>query len=131
MGVTSFPGNPDITLKLRKNPRAKRMTLRISRIDGSVTLTVPRGVSDRDALAFAEEKQDWVRSHLEQHRDPILVGPGTVLDVAGKRYRIAPGQSSKLSIANGVIELPEPIKKGRKHLQVWLKEQARKNNKKK
>ena len=76
MGVRTLPGNPDIALKLRKNARARRMTLRISRIDGSVTLTVPRGVSEREALAFAEEKQNWVRGHLARQETQQVVAPG-------------------------------------------------------
>jgi predicted metal-dependent hydrolase len=125
MGVRTLPGNPEITLKLRKNPRAKRMTLRISRIDGSVTLTVPSGVSERQALAFAEEKQSWVRGHLAQRQDQKVLGPGITLTVAGKQMRLIEGQGTRLRVDGDMIALPQPVEKGRKHLQIWLKEQAR------
>lgn len=125
MGVTTLPGNPEITLKLRKNPRARRMTLRISRVDGAVTLTVPRGVSDREALAFAAEKQDWLMSHLSKQAAPASVGPGQSLVVAGRRFDLQDGTGRRLRVVGDVIELPQPAHTGRVHLLSWLKEQAR------
>ena len=125
MGVTTFPGNPEIPLKLRKNARARRMTLRISRVDGGVTLTVPRGVSEREALAFAEEKRDWVVGHLSKQVGPELVGSGSRLDVGGQSFEIVQGSEKRLTIGDGRITLPTPAGKGRIHLQTWLKEQAR------
>lgn len=125
MGLRTLPDNPEIPLKLRRNARARRMTLRISRVDGSVTLTVPRGVSERQALAFAAEQQDWVLRHLAQQAAPVLVGAGHSLTVAGTLLRIEQGTSKRLLCKDGVIELPDPPEKGRRHLLAWLKEQAR------
>ena len=125
MGVTTFPGNPEIPLKLRKNARARRMTLRISRVDGGVTLTVPRGVSEREALAFAAEKRDWVMGHLSKRAGPALVGPGDRLDVGGQSFEIVAGSARRLVVTDGTITLPAPVETGRIHLQAWLKEQAR------
>ena len=124
MGVRTLPGNPDIALKLRKNARARRMTLRISRIDGSVTLTVPRGVSEREALAFAEEKQNWVRGHLARQETQQVVAPGMTLDVSGRPMRLVAGSGKRLTVSDDEIALPDSAEKGRKHLQVWLKEQS-------
>ncbi len=125
MGVTSFPGNPGIPLKLRKNARARRMTLRISRVDGGVTLTVPRGVSEREALAFAAEKRDWVVGHLSKQPRVEYVGPGCHLELGGQRFEIVQGSVKRLSVTEGRIHLPEPEEKGRIHLHAWVKEQAR------
>ncbi|MEN8658593.1 SprT family zinc-dependent metalloprotease [Marivita sp.] len=125
MSVRTFPGNPEIPLKLRKNARARRMTLRISRVDGAVTLTVPRGVSEREALEFAAEKRDWVIGNLSQHDKPQLVGPGDSIDVGGRSFQIVQGDAKRLSVQDGRIILPAPIEKGRVHLMAWLKERAR------
>ena len=125
MGVRTLPGNPEITVNLRKNSRARRMTLRISRFDGAVTLTVPRGVSERDALAFAAEKGDWLRGHLAQQEDHVLVGPGLRLDVAGQEMTVLQGAQKRLKVEGQTVMLPGSVETGRKQLQVWLKEQAR------
>lgn len=125
MGVRTFPGNPGIPLKLRKNARARRMTLRISRVDGAVTLTVPRGVSEREALAFAAEKQDWVIGHLSKQSVPEQVGPGQSLSVAGQLFSIEEGSGARLRVDGNRILLSQPVERGRVHLLAWLKEQAR------
>lgn len=125
MGVRILPGNPEISLKLRKNTRARRMTLRISRIDGIVTLTVPRGVSEAEALAFAHEKQEWMRHHLSRQGEHVLVGPGVALTVGGQRVVIEEGRAARITLRGDVIEVPGPAEKGRRHLEAWLKQQAR------
>ena len=61
MGQHILPGNPPVEINLKRSGRARRMSLRVSSLDGRVTLTLPRGVSDRDGLAFASEKADWLR----------------------------------------------------------------------
>ncbi|OSQ52603.1 zinc metalloprotease [Marivita geojedonensis] len=125
MGVRTLPGNPEISLRLRKNPRARRMTLRISRLDGVVTLTIPRGVSEREAMAFAAEKQDWVLGHLSKHAAPTLIGPGQTLNVGGQAFQLTESAGKRLLIQGDQIALPMPQEKGRVHLLAWLREQAR------
>lgn len=125
MSVTSFPGNPEIPLKLRKSSCAKRMTLRVSRIDGAVVLTLPRGVSERTALAFAEQQRDWVLAQLSRAASPVTLGPGCRITVAGQELTLVAGSGARVRIADGVLYLPEAPETARIYLQAWLKEQAR------
>lgn len=125
MGIRTLPGDPEIVLKLRKNARARRMTLRISRVDGGVTLTVPRGVSEREAMAFAVEKQGWLRKHLARQDSRVVVGAGMSLSVAGQVMRLVEGQDARLRLDDDAILLPQPEETGRRQLLAWLKEQAR------
>ena len=53
MGQHVLPGNPPISLNLRRSARARRITLRVSSLDGRVTLTLPTRVAEREALEFA------------------------------------------------------------------------------
>ena len=46
-----LPGNPPVPLTLRRSGRARRISLRISHLDGRVTLTVLNRVAEREALA--------------------------------------------------------------------------------
>ncbi len=59
-------GNPPISVILRRSARARRISLRVSRLDGRVTLTLPRHVSDDEALRFAYEKETWLRKNVAQ-----------------------------------------------------------------
>ena len=62
MGHHMLTGNPPVALTLRHSARARRISLRVSGLDGRVTLTIPRGVSEAEALAFARSRADWLRS---------------------------------------------------------------------
>ena len=59
-----LPGNPPIPVRVQSSARAKRYGLRISRLDGRVTLTVPRGGTERAALKFLRAQEDWVRAQI-------------------------------------------------------------------
>ena len=52
-------------LTLRRNPRARRMILRIDSDDDGAVVTVPSGVAVGEALAFAEAKRDWIARRLD------------------------------------------------------------------
>ena len=89
-----LPGVPPVPLTLRRSGRARRISLRISQLDGRVTLTLPGGVSEREALAFARAKEAWIRGHLEARPGAVTLGFGTTLPVEGRMRRIveAPGR---------------------------------------
>jgi len=91
-------GDPPIELELRASARARRFSLRVSRLDGRVTLTLPRGASRRQALAFAEEKADWIRNHIAQHPGELQPMPGGTLPFRGASLPIvaAPGRAVRL-----------------------------------
>ncbi|MBO9407648.1 M48 family metallopeptidase [Shimia sp. R9_1] len=120
-----IPGTPPVTVALRQSSRARRISLRVSRLDGKVTLTVPRGVSTREALGFAEEKQDWLRRQLSQQPEQVLVAPGAVLPVAGRDRLVVAGQGRSVVLGQDEIAVPgRPDLVGRK-VQGFLKELAR------
>jgi len=100
-------GNPPIELTLKPSARARRLSLRVSRLDGRVTLTLPRGVSRRVALAFAEDKAAWIRRQMAEHPGEVRPMPGTALPFRGAPLTIcaAPGRSVRLH--EDRIEVPE------------------------
>ncbi len=81
MGVICLPGNPPIEILLRRSARAKRLSLRISQLDGKVTMTLPERVKDSEGRAFAFEKEPWIRQHLDNQAAPVVVGPGVDVPV--------------------------------------------------
>ena len=99
-------GNPPIELTLKPSARARRLSLRVSRLDGRVTLTLPRGVPRRVALAFAEEKAAWIRRQIAEHPGELRPMPGTQLPFRGVSLPIfaAPGRSVRLH--ENRIEVP-------------------------
>jgi len=125
MGQHVIPGDPPIDLTLRRSGRARRISLRVSGLDGKVTLTLPHGVPEREALAFAREKQDWLRRQLDKRPEDQAIGMGEDLPFQGVPHRIAPGSGSRIVARDGVLHVPGPEATLAPRLQAWLKAQAR------
>lgn len=77
--VVLLEGTPDIAVALRKSTQARRLSLRVSGLDGRVTLTLPRSVPLREALAFLRAKEDWLRRAIG--RVPVQRGIGVGDDI--------------------------------------------------
>jgi hypothetical protein len=96
-----------VRVHLRRSARARRMSLRVSRLDGRVTMTMPPGVPLRAAIAFAEERAGWIRGHLAEIGRPELVGLGSVLPVEGRRCTVVTARRSALRPASGEIAVAD------------------------
>lgn len=125
MGQHSLSGNPPIALNLRRSTRARRITLRVSGLDGRVTLTVPRGVSEREALDFAREKEPWLRKHLEKQVAPMRVEEGAEIPVEGVLQPLLHGQGRGVKEEADGLVLNLADGKGGARLRAWLKTKAR------
>ncbi|MBK0326231.1 M48 family metallopeptidase [Rhodobacteraceae bacterium F11138] len=118
-----LPGAPPVTVTLRRSGRARRITLRISQLDGRVTLTLPTGVPESEAMEFARSKEGWIRGHLESRSQPTVVGLGAMIPIEGDRYRVVAAQGRRVQVGNGEIAVPQDAPARR--LAGWLRELAR------
>ncbi len=123
MGRHALPGTPPVPLTLRKSARARRISLRISQLDGRVTLTYPNGVAERDALDFARQKEDWIRGHLEVQPETAVVQLGQSLPVEGRMRRIVPETGRRVVLRPDEVGVPAGSEARR--LERFLKELAR------
>lgn len=113
-------GAPPVTLRLRRSARARRMTLRVSRLDGAVTLTLPTGVALAAGRAFAEDRLDWIRAQLAQVAPPRTLDQGVPFQ--GETLRLQPADLRAPRREGAVLLVP----RGRPATaRVWLREQAR------
>ncbi len=118
-----LPGPPVVPLTLRRSARARRISLRISQLDGRVTLTLPRNVPEAEALDFAQTKESWIRSHLAARQGDVMVAPGAEVPVEGVARRIVAGPGRGVRLAGNDIAVPEG--QAARRLQSWLRELAR------
>ncbi|MBO9452502.1 M48 family metallopeptidase [Tropicibacter sp. R16_0] len=118
-----LPGHPPVPLTVRRSARARRISLRISQLDGRVTLTMPNGVPERHALEFAAEKEDWIRSHLDARQSNESVGIGSVIPVEGVERYVEAGQGRSVVLNDAAILVP--AKSAPRRVQRFLKELAR------
>lgn len=106
MADRALQGHPDIALTLRRSSRARRITLRISQLDGRVTLTLPKGVSEAAAVEFAEQKAPWIRKHLARRVEDVVVGVGQEIPVAGQMRLIVPGTERSVRLEDDKLLVP-------------------------
>ena len=126
MGEHLLPGAPPVVLTLRRSGRARRISLRVSQLDGRVTLTLPQGVPEGEALEFARSREGWIRTHLEARPDDLAVALGAVLPVEGMARRIVPVAGRRVLLRTTEIGVPDgPDGAVGARLQSYLRQLAR------
>jgi predicted metal-dependent hydrolase len=94
-GQPSLPDSLEIegravALKVKRNPRARRVILRLDAGDGSAVLTLPPGLSNREALAFLEKNRGWLAARLKRLPETIPFDAGTEIPILGEPHLIVP-----------------------------------------
>ncbi|MFV0332625.1 MAG: M48 family metallopeptidase [Tropicimonas sp.] len=102
-----LPGDPPVRLVLRRSARARRYSLRVSRLDGQVTLSMPRSASPAQALAFAREQESWIRRRLSERPAQVLADIGAILPVGGVDMPVIEAARTRLNFAAGRIEVSD------------------------
>ncbi|WP_343080910.1 SprT family zinc-dependent metalloprotease [Ostreiculturibacter nitratireducens] len=103
----TLPGNPPIEITLRRSARAKVYSLRVSRLDGRVTLSLPVRASESAALDFARDKADWIRKAMACAAPQLPVVAGTVLPVEGRELIVTQGPVRAVRREETVLLVPE------------------------
>ncbi|MCK0126719.1 M48 family metallopeptidase [Gelidibacter sp. F2691] len=120
-------GAPDpVTIELRVSKRARRLSLRVSRLDGRVTLSAPFGSNQDEVLQFAQERLDWIRGHLAQTAPSEMPQIGSSLPFRGVDLSLARGQARVIETYQDKLLLPpHSPKHDIIRLEAFLKENAR------
>ncbi len=82
--MPTLPGTPPVDITLRRSARSRRFSLRVSRLDGRVTLSVPPRAREADAMAFARDQESWIRATLAGMPLAGGVGIGSVIPIEGR-----------------------------------------------
>ena len=107
MGYLRLDSLPGTRINLRRSARARRLSLRVSNLDGRVTLTVPAGMNLRAAQGFAEKKAEWIARAVARRPCPMQVDVGAEIPVEDKPRMIVAGSGATAKFADGAIEAPE------------------------
>lgn len=123
--MPTLPGPPPLDITLRRSARARRFSLRVSRVDGRITLSMPQRAREAEAMAFARAQEGWLRTALANLPQAGLVGIGTEIPVEGRMVRLAAGDGRKILLADDSLFVPgDPALAGTR-VQAWLKALAR------
>lgn len=106
MGQIRLSGNDGVVVEMRRSARARRLSLRVSTLDGRVTLTVPRFIDREEARVFAEEKAAWIRKALEKQAPVVPVVVGAEVPVEGRLRPVLAGTGRRARLTAQGIEAP-------------------------
>ena len=122
-----LPGPPPVEVHLKRSARARRFSLRVSWLDGRVTLSMPARAREGEALAFLRGHEGWLRETLEAMPDSAVrpVGLGSVIPVEGRVLTLAPGSGRGIRVEGDSLLVPgDPAAAGAR-VAAWLKVLAR------
>ena len=120
-----LPGLPLVDIQLRRSARARRMSLRVSRADGSVTLTLPPRIREAAAMAFLSQHEDWLRQTLAARPLGIAAGIGAVVPVGGVPVTLTTGTGRVPRLEGDRLILPGDPARAGVRAQAFLKATAR------
>jgi len=108
-----LPGSPPVEIVLKRSARARRFSLRVSRLDGRVTLSLPARAREAEAMAFARAQEGWIRETLADMPQRAGVGIGSVLPVEGRMLLLAPGAGRAVRVEGDSLLIPgDPAQAG-------------------
>ncbi len=81
-------GSPPVEILLKPDRRARRLVLRVSSVTGKATLTVPPGLSRREAERFVAGQEGWLKEKLASLSPPILPALGGLVPIEGEMVRL-------------------------------------------
>lgn len=120
-----LPGPPPIEITLRRSARSQRFSLRVSQLDGRVTLSMPTRAREAEALAFARSHEDWLRAALARRPQGLSVTLGSQLPVEGRLLTLSPGPGRAPRIDGDLLLLPGDPARAAPRAQAFLKTLAR------
>ncbi len=121
----TLPGPPPVTITLRRSARTRRFSLRVSRLDGRVTLSMPLRARETEALRFASEQEGWIRQTLAEMPLVRVVGLGDHIPVEGQMLEIMPAKGRLVRVVDESLLVPGEAAQVGPRVQAWLKVLAR------
>lgn len=114
-------------LTLRQSARARVLRLRVDPRTGAISLTVPKRVSQRRALAWAAGQRSWIETALAEIPAAVPIAPGSDVPLYGLKHlldwRAEVGRTPR--VEDGRITLGGPIESLAPRLLRWLRRHAR------
>jgi len=123
-------GGKSVSVKVRLNPRARRLIVKVHPSTGEVAVVAPSERSVQKALDFARQEGDWIAGRLDRVPDPVYLEPGDTVLFKGNLYvlRLSPDRGS-VWIDNDATRPTIRVTGKREHaprrVEDWLKKQAR------
>ncbi len=120
-------GSPPIDVTLRRSARTRRFSLRVSRLDGRVTLSLPLRARESEALSFLRAQESWLRQTLIEMSSSVPQGVmlGSKIPVEGDSFSLVQGSGRSIKVEGDHILVPGDPAQAGVRIGAWLKVLAR------
>ena len=118
-------GIPPVNVILRRSARARRFSLRVSRVDGRVTLSLPDWAAEAEAMRFARSQEEWIRAALAARPAAQSVRIGGPVAFEGQTLILQPGAVRSVQAAAGVLMVPQGAGRTGARVRAFLRNAAR------
>lgn len=117
----------DMMVRVRRSPRARYITLRVTAHDDVPELVLPRRCSLAEGREFAESRRDWLKSQLAALPARVPFADGVVLPYLGSTLRVRhePDRRGRVVRQGDEVIVPAPAELVARRLEAWLKREAR------
>ena len=115
-----------LPLQVRRNDRARRLTMRLSADGSAVLVTIPRWTPTREALAFASSRIDWLERQAARIPAVAPVGPGSSFPFRGALVSVThdPSTTRTVRLEGDSVRLGGPVESVATRLSRWLRAEA-------
>lgn len=124
LSPVTLPGLPLVEITLRRSARTRRFSLRVSALDGRVTLSMPKRARVAEALDFARTHEDWLKKALSRQVPLERLGWGAVIPFEGQALTLSPGVG-RIRIEGETLMVPGEAAQLAARVAAWIKAQAR------
>lgn len=122
-------------VELRRHPAARRLTLRVSRTQRAVIVTLPLLCDLDEAGSFLSKHIDWVRERLDSLPDPVPFAHGVAMPLRGEPHDIVFTDARRTRIVEvhegqgprREILVPGATEQAPQRLQKWLVDEAKRD----
>ena len=80
--------NRSYQINIKKDKRAKRIILKVSNIDGNISITLPKYESEKKGLKFLLKNQEWVLKQLNSFPKKVPFKNLSEIPYMGKMHKI-------------------------------------------
>ncbi len=112
-------------VRVRRNPRARRISLRVDAADGAIALTVPWRTSIEEGLRFARGQGDWLRKRLAAIPDKVEFAPGSRFELRGASVTVRHHARGLTRLDGGELHVSGAAEFVARRVRDWLKREAR------
>lgn len=120
-------GGRALPVIVKRMERARKLAMRLAPDGSEVRITMPRWTRTADALAFAQERTDWLELQLARLPAPVKIADGISVPYCGTplMLRHLAGAARRVRIEDGALILGGPAESLGPRLRRWFEGEAR------